>query len=170
MKMRNILYLLGMLLLGACSKYEDGPFMFIGNAKERLYGTYKVTCFSKNGEDLTQHWKDSCDWTFKFYDESFTPEVEDYFAFNGKVFVDNEFKQIWNEFSGFELLDKNRSLRLGFSSYYESNRINNDTVGIFPFSTGIGAVRVFKIRRFKEKEIWLGYEEGEDKYLIKLEE
>jgi len=152
-----------------CGKYEDGPWMSTHSALYRLYGTYHVVYFSKNDVDITQHWKDSCDWTFKFYDSDATREVEDVFYYEGKYFKDSiEYKMYLH--TSFSLQNHDMSLWLSMLSYqiYPYGTMGNDSIGIFPFQ--IGGMRTFRITRLTETELWLKYEDGDEVYKIKMEE
>lgn len=43
----------GSLLLGSCSKYEDGPGFTVRTAKARISGDWKLTSYTLNGTDYT---------------------------------------------------------------------------------------------------------------------
>lgn len=43
----------GSLLLGSCSKYEDGPGFTVRTAKARVSGDWKLTSYTLNGVDYT---------------------------------------------------------------------------------------------------------------------
>ncbi len=43
----------GSLLLGSCSKYEDGPGFTVRTAKARVSGDWKLTSYTLNGTDYT---------------------------------------------------------------------------------------------------------------------
>jgi hypothetical protein len=167
---RNI-FVLALILFSAfgCSKYEDGPCMSMKSALHRLYGTYQVVYFSKNNVEITQQWKDSCDWTFEFLDDRNTREVEDIFYYEGKFFMNQQQYSMY-KFSRFWLVDNNKSITLGLNSYQIEplGVIGNDSIGIFPFQ--FGGNRTFRITRLTETELWLKYEDGNDVYEIKMEE
>jgi len=143
--------------------------MSMKSALHRLYGTYHVVYFSKNNVDITQQWKDSCDWTFEFLDDRNTREVEDIFYYEGKFFKDSIQYEMYF-FSGFSLLDNNKSLWLSMLRYQicPDGSGGNESIGLFPFQ--IGGMRTFRITRLTETELGLKYEDGGDIYKIAMEE
>jgi len=173
MKTKSIrkIFVLALILFSVfgCSKYEDGPCMSMKSALHRLYGTYHIVYFSKNDVDITQQWKDSCDWTFEFLDDRNTREVEYIFYYAGKFYKDSiEYRMDF--FSGFSLQDHNKSLWLSMLRYQirPDGPDGNDSIGVFPLQ--IGGMRTFRITRLTETELWLKYVDGNDVYKIQMEE
>jgi len=173
MRNKSYLIIIGVFLLSlatiGCSRYEEGPCLGMKSARHLLYGTYHVVYFSKNDVDITQQWKDSCDWTFEFLDDRNTREVEDMFYYEGKFFKDSIQYEMYF-FSAFSLQDHYKSLWLSMLRYqiWPDGSGGNDSIGIYPLE--IGGMRTFRITRLTETELWLKYEEGDDIYKIRMEE
>ena len=55
-------------ILNGC-KYEDGPWVSLRSAKNRLYGTYTLATYTVNGVDSLSLFNDSLDLHIKIYHE-----------------------------------------------------------------------------------------------------
>ena len=166
--LKNIFALILILaLFTACSKYEDGPWISFNNAKSRIKGEYYVEYFSVGGTDITQVWNDSCNWTFKLYDDEETREVETILYYSGNIYKNGTWHNV-SYFGVYSLIDDNKSVRFDMNGYYENGTYYDDQVGIFPLSTG--ATHTFTIIRLTYDELWLRFGTGSESYEIHLKE
>jgi len=166
---RNI-FVLALILFTVfgCSRYEEGPCISFRSVLDRIEGEYEVVYLSKNDIDITQNWKDSCDWHFYFDDNENTPQKEQMLDFGGKFYVDDSLVQIIGE--DMYAFDKNKKeLFLGLFGYYVFGiyAYQSDPIGMNPFITG--SARNFDITRLTPTELWLKkeYSNG-DVYIVKL--
>lgn len=161
----TILAFLGVLLiLSGCGKYEDGPWVSFRNANFRIEGWYKVISLTKNDIDITQQWKDSCDWIFCFNDYSDTRPIETDLTVKGKIYPSDSLVT-FSMWSHFHLSESNTNLVLnlnGYNPYFPPG----DTLGMYPMC--IPTSPEFQITRLTMDELWLSYNSSRGKYIFKL--
>lgn len=172
--MRNkfCLIIIGAFLLSlsfiACSRYEEGPCISFRSVFDRIEGRYEVVYLSKNDIDITQNWKDSCDWFFSFDDNGNTPQKEQMLDFGGKCYVDDSLVEIIGE-NLYKFENNKKKLYLDLYGYYIFGvyGYQTDPIGMEPFITG--SARNFDITRLTPTELWLKkeYSNG-DLYIVKL--
>ncbi|HBG70113.1 MAG: hypothetical protein A2W93_10265 [Bacteroidetes bacterium GWF2_43_63] len=164
MKYKVLAFLGILLILSGCGKYEDGPGISFRNANFRIQGWYEIVSLTRNGIDITQQWKDSCDWVFRFNDYSDTRLIENALTVKGKLYP-SDTSSCFSMWSDFSLNESNTNLVLnlnGYNPYFPSG----DTIGIYPMC--IPTSPEFQITRLTMDELWLSYNSSRGKYFFKL--
>ena len=168
--LRNV-FALALILFSVfgCGRYEEGPCMSFRSVLDRIEGEYEVVYLSKNDIDITQNWKDSCDWHFYFDDNENTPQKEQMLDFGGKCYVDDSLVEIIGE-NLYKFENNKKKLYLDLYGYYVFGvyGYQTDPIGMEPFITG--STKSYNIIRLTPTELWLKkeYSNG-DLYIVKLE-
>ena len=158
-------------MFSSCSKFEDGPKISFRSIEKRIYGTYRIDYFSKNGTDLTDYWNQYYDLEFELsrdWDGVF-PEIYGKYI-HGSI----DSAGCMNPFSAY-----------GRHFYFENNDevtlsmscIIFDSIGypnreLFPLITYINnySIEPYTVTRLTNDEMWLELEDGSDFYEIHMKE
>ena len=152
-----------MLALGACSKYEDGPWISFRSVEDRIIGKWKVEYFEIDGVDVTQQWIDNYDWSFEFY-------IDEYYGTHKMWIWDISCTTTTDTLisyasSGWKLHNNDTKLGFGILNMMSPP---TDTIycGMYPLETY--RVSIYTIIRLTKKNMWLSHENDGHNYLIKL--
>lgn len=154
-------------LLIACSKFEDGPAISFRSVMKRIYGTYKIEYFSKNGTDLTSYWDEYYDLKFRFYEWDRSSIS---IAVNVSGYIDScgHMKHYATDYECF--------VETGKNAYIAMKNYIIDTT-LFPnrclypiLITTSDNIPAFNIVRLTQNEMWLTHTQEQDFYEIHFKE
>jgi hypothetical protein len=158
-------------LFFSCSKFEDGPKISFRSIEKRIYGTYRIEYFSKNGTDLTDYWNQYYDISFKFY-RDYDGSWPDIYGKSVKGYIDSlgymKFFTSYGYHFNFNIGNEVtlQMTNTVFDSTWYPNR------ELFPIITywGNGPVEPYAITKLTKDEMWLELEDGNDFYEIHMKE
>lgn len=142
-----LVFLFSIALLFGCKKYDDGPFVYLGNKYNRLNGLWKITSFIKNGDNsVTADYISKCGCSITFYEHN---------SGDNLVFFNECSGIMWRTFGAYALAKKGEKLQINLRY----------TIDLEPFDVNN---LDFEVKRFKKKEIWLSCKRNENSYELRL--
>lgn len=138
--MRNlVIILLLATTLGACKKYEEGPYVSFLPREERISNIWQIEKVSLNGEDITDDYKDNF------------PELV--YEFNENGTARRSFKVLGvtiNQTGEWRLQSDDEELNINLS----------DPIAEYNY--------IWIIKKLTQKELWVRYINGADSYEFQL--
>ena len=166
----TLVFALILALFSSCSRFEDGPKISFRSIEKRIYGTYRVEYFSKNGTDLTDYWNQYYDLTFMFY-RSNDGEHNNYTVTKGCI----DSLGCWKSYtSGYRLLgltiDGNVEISMKNSVYDTTNYPGRILYPLIVYGYDSLSTPRFTLMRLTNTEIWMEHTYGNDIYEVHLKE
>jgi len=168
----NVLVLVFILaLFTACSKFEDGPKISFRSIEKRIYGTYRIEYFSKNGTDLTDYWNQYYDLTFEYFreDES-ASSYENYVHVKGNIDSLGVWKYYYISYPIGLTKDHEIIVSMDNVIYDTTDYPDRVLYPIITYAYDINRRPRFEITRLTNTEIWMNHSEGSDIYEVHLNE
>jgi len=153
--MKKLFFILLLIasLAGACKKYDEGPWLSLRSAENRLYGAYTLTQYTVNGTDSLSLYNDSLGLIFWFmYDDVNSIKL---------CIIDRSRKDGGWATLNWKWRFKNKNKVIDIES------AGGSTNGTGPF--GINKLPEWEILRLTNKEIKMKTNYNYKEYLIKLE-
>ena len=167
----TFVFTLILAMFSSCSKFEDGPKISFRSIEKRIYGTYRIEYFSKNGTDLTSYWNQYYDITFRFYYDEFGvyPEI---YGKSVKGYIDSlGYMKYFVAYGSHFYIEKSDKITISFScTIFDSTWYPGRE--LFPIITYWDnyPTEPYTVTRLTNDELWLEMEDDNDLYEIHLKE
>ena len=170
---KNIFVLtLILALFSSCSKFEDGPKISLRSIEKRIYGTYRIEYFSKNGTDLTSYWNQYYDLDFIIKEIS-PADIGDHIGMETKGYIDScgFWKYYKASLYSLNYKDDSTDPTIYMFNYVYDTSWYPDRY-IYPLIVDVSTHYndPFHITRLTMDELWLNHSVGNDYYEIHFKE
>lgn len=155
-----------------CQKYEEGPQISLRTVEKRIYGTYRIEYFAKNGNNLTSYWNQYYDLSFKI--EEISPaDISDHIGIKVEGFIDScgVMKSIHFPFYSLHYWVRGDDEMIMLNNYLYDPSLYPDRL-LYPLivSSGTMPVDSFHITKLTMDELWLRHTNNTDIYEIHFKE
>ena len=159
MRVRALFYIIALILLASCGKYEDGPWISFRSETQRLHNEWHVSMLKIHLLDTTIGWKTHYDWVYTFnLPEDGGKDEGTMYMYAPKPFcsatgADDYYGEgYWKFENGMNDL----TMMYWFNDPLDTTQTIGDSCGIWPLVTQQEIT--FNITRLKSDELWLRYE------------